>query len=152
MTASTPAPPDVRLASPVKRLIGYIIDGVIISIALTVVAVVLGTIIGAAGQAGRDFIAGSGIILYMLVLLALGIGYFPWFWSHGGQTPGHKLLGMRVVVEEDGSQLGFGGGLVRLFGYFVSGLVFWIGFIWILIDKRRRGWHDIMAGTIVVEA
>jgi len=152
MAASTPTTPDVRLASPVKRLIAYIIDGAIISVVFFVLAVVLGTLIGAAGQSGREFLASAGIVIYMLVFLVLWIGYFPWFWSHGGQTPGHKALGMRVVVEEDGSQLGFGGGLVRLFGYFVSGLVFWIGFIWILIDKRRRGWHDIMAGTIVVEA
>jgi uncharacterized RDD family membrane protein YckC len=152
VAAATPNGPDVRLASPVKRLIAYLIDGAIIAVVFLVLALVLGTLIGAAGQNGREFLASVGIVLYMLVFLVLWIGYFPWFWSHGGQTPGHKALGMRVVVEEDGSQLGFGGGLIRLFGYFVSGLVFWIGFIWILIDRRRRGWHDIMAGTIVVEA
>jgi uncharacterized RDD family membrane protein YckC len=152
MAAATQTASDVRLASPVKRLIAYLIDGFILTAVGAVLGIVLGTLIGAAGQSGREFLASAGIVVYMLVFIVLWIGYFPWFWSRSGQTPGHKLLNMRVVVEEDGSLVGFGGGLVRLFGYFVSGLVFWIGFIWILIDRRRRGWHDIMAGTIVVEA
>jgi uncharacterized RDD family membrane protein YckC len=33
----------------------------------------------------------------------------------------------------------------------VSSLVFYLGFIWILVDKRRRGWHDLIAGTVMVQ-
>jgi uncharacterized RDD family membrane protein YckC len=33
----------------------------------------------------------------------------------------------------------------------VNSLVFYLGFIWIFIDSRRRGWHDLIAGTVVVE-
>ena len=34
----------------------------------------------------------------------------------------------------------------------INNLLFYIGFIWILVDKRRRGWHDLIAGTCVIEA
>ena len=59
---------------------------------------------------------------------------------------------IRVISEEEGGTIDFVGGIVRLFGYFVSAFVFYLGFIWILFDKRKRGWHDMMAGTIVVKA
>ena len=59
---------------------------------------------------------------------------------------------IRVVSEEDGGPIDAVAGIVRLFGYFVSAFVFYLGFVWILVDKRRRGWHDMMAGTIVVQA
>jgi uncharacterized RDD family membrane protein YckC len=45
----------------------------------------------------------------------------------------------------------WGTGILRLIGLAVAGAVFYIGFIWIFIDKRRRGWQDLIAGTIVVK-
>ena len=34
---------------------------------------------------------------------------------------------------------------------YVASAVFYLGFIWILVDKRRRGFHDLIAGTVVVK-
>jgi uncharacterized RDD family membrane protein YckC len=45
-----------------------------------------------------------------------------------------------------------GSAILRLIGYWVSGAVFYIGFIWIFVDKRRRGWMDLIASTVVVKA
>ena len=45
-----------------------------------------------------------------------------------------------------------GTAILRLVGYWISGAVFYIGYIWILIDKRHRGWIDLIAGTVVVKA
>ena len=149
--ADGPAP-GVRFASPLPRLIAYLLDGLIASAAIVVIGLVLGTIIGLAGSAGRDLIAGIGFVLYFLLFLVITFLYFPWFWSRGGQTPGMKVMKIRVVSDEDGSPIGMGTGFVRLLGYFVSAFVFYIGFIWILVDKRKRGWYDLMAGTCVVEA
>ena len=61
-----------------------------------------------------------------------------------------KITGIRVVRDRDGGQVGWGAAIVRLIGYWVSGAVFYLGFIWILIDGRRRGWHDLLAGTVVI--
>ena len=144
--------PGVQFASPVARLIGYIIDGFITGAAMLVLSLVLGTVIGLAGEAGRGFIAGLGFILYFLAILAIWLLYFPYFWQKSGQTPGMKAMKIKVVRDEDGGPIGWGTGFVRVFGFFVSGLVFYIGFIWVLVDKRKRGWFDLMAGTCVVKA
>jgi uncharacterized RDD family membrane protein YckC len=144
--------PGVKFASPVARLVGYIIDGLITGAATLALGLVLGAIIGLAGESGRNFIAGLGFILYFLAILVIWFLYFPYFWQKTGQTPGMKVTKIKVVRDEDGGPIGWGTGIVRLFGFWVSQLVFYIGFLWIFVDKRKRGWFDLMAGTCVVEA
>ena len=56
-----------------------------------------------------------------------------------------------VVRDTDGGGIGWGTALVRLIGLWIAAAVFYIGFIWVFIDKRRRGWQDLIAGTIVVK-
>jgi uncharacterized RDD family membrane protein YckC len=56
-----------------------------------------------------------------------------------------------VVRDVDGGPLSIGQAVIRLIGYWVSSAVLYLGFIWVLIDKRRRGWHDLIAGTVVVK-
>ena len=58
---------------------------------------------------------------------------------------------LRVVRDRDGSSIGWGTALLRLVGLWVAAAVFYIGYIWIFIDKRRRGWQDLIAGTVVVK-
>lgn len=144
--------PGVRFASPVARFVGYLIDGFVTGAAYLLISLVLGVIVAFAGSNGLDFLVGMGIILYFLAFLVLWLVYFPYFWSRGGQTPGMKVMRIKVVRDEDGGPVSFGSGVVRLLGYFVSSAVLYLGFIWILIDRRKRGWHDLMAGTCVVEA
>ena len=73
--------------------------------------------------------------------------YFPFFWVRSGQTPGMRLMGIKVVRDKDGGPIGWGSAFLRLIGYWISAIVFYLGFIWIFIDKRKRGWYDLMAGT-----
>jgi uncharacterized RDD family membrane protein YckC len=54
-----------------------------------------------------------------------------------------------LVVKTSGSRLGLGGALVRWLGYWLSAILF-LGFLWILVDGRRQGWHDKLARTLVV--
>jgi len=144
--------PGVQFASPVARLVGYLIDGFIAGAAALALGLVLGTVIGLAGEAGRGFVAGLGFIVYFVAILAIWFLYFPYFWQKSGQTPGMKVTNIKVVRDEDGGPIGWGTGFVRLFGFFVSQLVFYIGFLWVLVDKRKRGWFDLMAGTCVIKA
>jgi uncharacterized RDD family membrane protein YckC len=140
----TPGPaPGVEFADPGPRLIGYIIDILInagIVIALTVVGVILAAVL--------PILA----ILPFIGVVVIPFIYFPYFWSRGGQTPGMKQMGIRVVRDADGGPVSTGQAILRLVGYWVSGFVFYLGYIWILIDKRRRGWFDLIAGTVVVKA
>lgn len=67
-----------------------------------------------------------------------------------GRTPGKALAGLRVV-KLDGTPLSIGDAALRgALGYFLSSLVLYAGFFWALIDRQRRGWHDMIARTVVV--
>ena len=56
-------------------------------------------------------------------------------------------------VEEVGPARGirFADHGARLLAYWIDSIALYIGFAWILIDKRRRGWHDLIAGTVVIQ-
>ncbi len=84
------------------------------------------------------------------IALLVGIVYFVFFWiSQNGQTLGNKLLAIRVV-KENGMPLDLGSAIIRYLGYIISGFVLCLGFLWVAWDSKKQGWHDKMAGTIVV--
>ena len=90
------------------------------------------------------------VLLFLLTLLLVFL-YFPFFWARGGQTPGMWLFGLRIVRDRDGGRIGWGTALLRTLGMYAASAVFYLGFFWILVDKRRRGFHDLIAGTVVVK-
>ena len=59
------------------------------------------------------------------------------------------LLGVRVVNRE-GQEITFWQAVRRYIGYYISAFALYIGFIWVLFDNRRQGWHDKLAGTYVI--
>ena len=140
--------PGVNYASAGSRLVAYIVDGIVLFVVFIVLTIVLGVL--AAGS-GSDSAVGGAVLLYLLVVFIISIAYFPWFWAHGGATPGMKMLHIRVVREQDGGPVSGGSAVLRLIGYWINSIVFYIGFIWILIDSHRQGWHDKIAGTVVIE-
>ena len=97
--------------------------------------------------------AGATGVFVLLLLLSTLIGflYFPFFWARGGQTPGMRPFSLRVVKDSDGTRIGWGTAILRLIGMWVAVAVLYIGLIWIFVDKRRRGWQDLIAGTVVVK-
>jgi uncharacterized RDD family membrane protein YckC len=84
------------------------------------------------------------------LLQLASILYFVGFWAWRGQTPGMMLLGLRIARDADGTPPGLGRSILRYIGFFISALVLFIGFIWIAFDRRKQGWHDKIAGTVVV--
>ena len=87
--------------------------------------------------------------LIYLTMLIVSIAYYTGFWATTGKTIGHSTLGIKVK-RADGSKLSWGRAFLRYIGYLISGLALSIGFLWIEFDKKRQGWHDKIAGTIVV--
>ena len=85
----------------------------------------------------------STLGIYLMVSILYDIG----FWVLSGQTPGKRVLGVRVM-RTDGKRLRLGNALGRQVGYWVSA-IFFVGFLWILFDNKRQGFHDKLAGTIV---
>jgi uncharacterized RDD family membrane protein YckC len=135
--------PGVAFADPGPRLIGYIID-LFIQFGLTILLFIVGTIV-------TVIFWPLGLILFLAGFLFLLL-YFPYFWQRSGQTPGMKMMGIKVVRDSDGGPIGWGSAILRLIGYWVSAMVFYIGYIWIFVDKRRRGWYDLIASTVVIKA
>jgi len=134
-----------------ERLIAYIIDIIITGLAVTLVVVVGGIVLGAGAASNSGFLAGTGLVILVFALVVIPLAYFPYFWARDGQTPGMRMLGLMVVRDVDGGPISGGQAILRLIGYWVSGAVLYLGYIWIFIDKRRRGWHDLIAGTVVVK-
>ena len=75
--------------------------------------------------------------------------YFVTFWSAAGQTPGMRLLSVRVRGP-DGDTLSVGRSLVRLVGLVLAIIPMFAGFIPVLFTERRRGLPDFLAGTVVL--
>jgi uncharacterized RDD family membrane protein YckC len=157
---SGPAP-GIEYAPHGGRLVAYIIDSFIIGLAVSVMLLVgfvaLGT--GLSIDTATNTVdlgaisAFQWFVFGFMTLLAMVIGllYFPFFWARSGQTPGMRLFDLHVVQDRDGAPIGWGTALLRLVGLWVAGVVFYLGYIWIFIDKRHRGWQDLIAGTVVIK-
>lgn len=84
-----------------------------------------------------------------LFTLYLGVVWFLYFglsWHRGGLTLGMRAWRVRIVTEA-GDLPGWGRCLVRFLAAFLSAAVAGAGFIWSLIDDRKRAWHDLLSGT-----
>ncbi len=92
---------------------------------------------------GQMFLA-IGIILLVQAL------YFVILWTWRGATLGQMALGVEIRNEADGRRISFGRSLLRYLGYLISSWILGIGFIWVAFDRRKQGWHDKIAGTVVV--
>ncbi|HEY4752748.1 MAG TPA: RDD family protein [Candidatus Limnocylindrales bacterium] len=152
--APTPAvgpAPGVKYAGHGARLIAYIVDGFIASLLVWAVIIVFGILVAAMAATGSDTATALGIIAFFAAVIVVSLAYFPWFWAHGGQTPGSKMLRLKVVRAVDGGPLTGTQAILRLIGLWISFAVFYLGVIWILIDPQRQGWHDKIASTVMIE-
>ena len=87
-----------------------------------------------------------GGVVYVLWL----VGYFVVFWSTTGQTPGNRLLEIRVCRASDGGPIRPATALLRFVALLLAALPLFAGFVPILLDERSRGMHDMLAGSVVV--
>ena len=81
--------------------------------------------------------------------LLIAGSYFVLFWSSAGQTPGMRLLHLRVRGP-DGEAPSVGRSLVRLFGLVLAIVPMFAGFVPVVFSERRRGLQDFLAGTVVL--
>ncbi len=78
----------------------------------------------------------------------IAVSYFVLMIGISGQTLGKWAMGIKVI-DEDGNPPGILTSVLRTVGYLIS-LIFFMGFLWIRMDREYRGWHDLIAGTKVV--
>lgn len=72
------------------------------------------------------------------------------FWIYKSATPGKMLVGAKIVDANTGGPITSGQAIGRYLGYYVSIFTLCIGFLWIAFDARKQGFHDKLAGTVVI--
>ena len=139
-----------------RRLVAYAIDGVIINIIFAILlmivlfALLAGAMSGVSGVRLSDMMESLsflGLVVFTFYIV-LSISYFTYFHGINGRTPGKMLLGLQVL-SVDGNPVSFGIAFLRSVGYLVSA-IFYIGFIWAAFDRKKQGWHDKIAATVVI--
>ena len=96
----------------------------------------------------QSFVLGSWDFIISYVFPAIPVIIF---WSYKSATPGKLALKLTILDAKTGQKPTTQQFIIRYLGYFVSTIPFLLGLIWVGIDKRKQGWHDKIAGTVVVK-
>lgn len=131
------------LASWGERVVAYLIDWVII-----VVPVIALYIVGAILGAVADVL---GVLVFLVAWLVSVVAGFYLMYLNGsvGQTPGKKVMGLKVVSETTGQVIGGGAGIGRGFCHLIDALICYIGFLFPLWDAKRQTIADKILKTVV---
>lgn len=132
----------------VTRAVAGAIDVALISAAMSIGSGLLASIIPAV-TGGSDGLSAIGVLAFGLTGFVIGSSLFVTFWALVGQTPGMRLLS--IHLDAGGSrEIGLRRALKRLLGVGLSLVPAGAGFLAILLSPQRRGWHDRLAGTVIV--
>ena len=118
-----------------QRLAATLLDALLFSALMTPLTLLL------AGTGAPLELLGNWLLPFVLTLGC-------WVWLGG--TPGKLLMGCEVVDAGSGARPGVSQALLRYIGYMLSALPLGLGFLWILWDRRKQGFHDKLAGTLVI--
>lgn len=129
------------------RCAAFLIDYILTMLVLTLTLVT-------AAWIKRSWLASSAanIIVTMGYLGTAGLIFYNWIYLfvQEGRSLGKNFIGLRVM-RTDGANRDYKTALLRhIIGYPISFLCLGLGILWILVDSRQQGWHDKLAGTIVV--
>lgn len=133
----------------VTRAIAFAADAAIVNLIALLVGVTVGLALSILpiGDSATVALVACGGVLFVVWTLS----YFVVFWSTTGQTPGSRLMQIRVC-SEDGEALKPRRAVLRFGGLVLAALPLFAGFLPILVDARRRGLQDMLARTVVVHA
>jgi uncharacterized RDD family membrane protein YckC len=135
---------DLEYAGFWVRVGAALIDTVLICI---VIWPVLTAVYGADYWSGDRLIQGPLDFLVSWVLPAVAVVLF---WLARQATPGKMAIGARIVDAKTGGKPTTRQLVIRYLGYYVAMLPLFIGILWVAFDPRKQGWHDKLAGTVVV--
>ncbi len=130
----------------IARTVAFVLDLALVQAVVVVGAASLGLVLSLVGastsSAGAHAAGGAGWLLTVAL-------YFAAFWSIAGQTPGMRVLGLRLV-RPDGRLPSLPRSFLRFAFLIVSIAIVFLGLVPILFDGRRRGLHDFVADTVVL--
>jgi uncharacterized RDD family membrane protein YckC len=116
-----------------RRFAGLIIDGILLGI----VDGILRAILGYGAGVGLSFVIAA---IYFTAMIG----------SDRGQTVGQMALGIRVIDFNTGGPIGYGRAFIRWLVSYISLVVIFLGYLWMLWDKEKQCWHDKAANDVVV--
>ena len=139
---------EVPYAGVATRAVALAIDAAIANVIVLAGGAILalvGSLVGDVRLDGLERVLAAGA--WMTVVGA----YFVLFWSTAGQTPGMRLMGVRVMTRR-GDRPSVTRSVARVIGLALAILPLFLGFLPVLVDARRRGLPDFLAGTVVLYA
>lgn len=156
--------PTLEYANFGQRLLAFILDGFILGIPTAILFFALIAALPRGEPRLCEDFEGDLAICEPLtggsvaILLLVGLGVFVfvvWYWwgkliGERGQTPGKKALNIKVVSRSSGQPVGLGKGIGRGFMYYVSSMVCYLGYLWMLWDANNQTWHDKVVDSVVV--
>ena len=146
--ATAPLSPAVPVyAGLATRAVAFVIDAAII-LAVELLVGVSGVVIVGVLQLPHAINA-ILVILGGVLAILWSAGYFVGFWSATGQTPGSRVMQIRVLAA-NGNLLRPARAVLRCIGLLLAALPLFAGYLPILFDRRRRGFQDWLAHTVVV--
>jgi uncharacterized RDD family membrane protein YckC len=116
-----------------RRFAGLIIDAIILGI----VDGILRSILGYGASFGLGFVVSA---VYFTLMMG----------SARGQSVGQMALGIRVIDFNTGGPIGYGRAFIRWIVSYISFVVIFLGYFWMLWDKEKQCWHDKAANDVVV--
>jgi len=122
-----------------------LIDGILL---LLITMPILISIYGWEYLEAEDLVMGPADFLISWVLPALATVLF---WLYKNATPGKMAIKAQVVDAQTGHSISVGQAMLRYLGYFLAILPLGLGIFWVAFDSRKQGWHDKIAGTVVVK-
>ena len=143
----TMAPPS---AGGVTRGVALVIDVVIVNAIALVGSVVLGLVLSTLVPGEQSLDLPTVLVSATAWIVFVG-GYFAGFWALVGHTPGMRLMGLEVTTTA-GEPVGLARACARVGGMVLAAIPFGAGFLLSLVDDRRQGLQDKVAGTVVLYA
>jgi len=128
------------------RVGASLIDTVLL---LIILIPIIHMVYGPSYWASDSFIQGPIDFLINYVLPAIAVIAF---WVARQATPGKMAIGAKIVDSKTGRSASTGQLVGRYLGYYVSSIPLLLGLIWVAFDDKKQGWHDKLAGTVVVRA
>ena len=128
------------------RVGAALIDSVLI---LIVVMPILMVIYGASYWTEDTMLHGFWDLIFGYVLPAVIVIVF---WVYKSATPGKMATKLIIVDAQTGGKPSTRQFIIRYVGYYLAMLPLFLGIIWVGIDKRKQGWHDKLAGTVVLRS
>lgn len=133
-----------------SRFLAALVDGIILAVVGFIVGALVGALFGGNIRSTRDL--ENFTLLNNLIGAVIGAIYPMYFLvTQNGQTPGKRMMRIRVV-RKDGAKISWFDAFLReVVGKFISAFFLLLGYLWMLWDADKQTWHDKIASTIVIK-